>query len=42
VEIVRASGAAFTAGRTEAVIEGVKVPIYDAAKTIVDCLLIPT
>ena len=34
---MRASGEAFTAGRTEVAIEGVKVPIYDAAKTIVDC-----
>jgi predicted transcriptional regulator of viral defense system len=37
VEVVRASGEAFTAGRTDVAIEGVKVPIYDAAKTIVDC-----
>jgi predicted transcriptional regulator of viral defense system len=36
-EIVRASGEAFTAGRTDVIIEGIKVPIYDAAKTIVDC-----
>jgi predicted transcriptional regulator of viral defense system len=37
VEAVRASGEAFEAGRITATIEGVSVPIYDAAKTIVDC-----
>ena len=37
VEAVRASGEAFEAGRMMAEIEGVAVPIYDPAKTIVDC-----
>lgn len=37
IEAVRASGAAFEAGRMMAEIEGVAVPIYDPAKTIVDC-----
>ncbi|WP_449328153.1 type IV toxin-antitoxin system AbiEi family antitoxin domain-containing protein [Sphingopyxis sp. 550A] len=37
VEAVRASGEAFEAGRMTAQIEGVTVPIYDPAKTIVDC-----
>ncbi|MCF8708402.1 type IV toxin-antitoxin system AbiEi family antitoxin domain-containing protein [Rhizorhapis sp. SPR117] len=37
VEAVRASGEAFEAGRMTAYIEGVAVPIYDPAKTIVDC-----
>jgi predicted transcriptional regulator of viral defense system len=37
VEAVRASGAAFETGRMIARIEGVEVPIYDPAKTIVDC-----
>ncbi len=37
LEVVRASGEAFTAGRTIVRVEGVDVPVYDAAKTIVDC-----
>lgn len=37
IEAVRASGEAFEAGRMTAEIEGVAVPIYDPAKTIVDC-----
>lgn len=37
IEAVRASGEAFEAGRMMAEIEGVAVPIYDPAKTIVDC-----
>lgn len=37
IEAVRASGEAFDAGRMVADIEGVAVPIYDPAKTIVDC-----
>ena len=37
VEVVRASGEAFTAGRVTVTVEGVAVPIYDPAKTIVDC-----
>ncbi|WP_287459244.1 type IV toxin-antitoxin system AbiEi family antitoxin domain-containing protein [Sphingomonas sp.] len=37
IEAVRASGDAFEAGRTTAQVEGVAVPIYDPAKTIVDC-----
>jgi len=37
IETVRASGEAFEAGRTTVQIEGVAVPIYDPAKTIVDC-----
>ncbi|WP_337847860.1 type IV toxin-antitoxin system AbiEi family antitoxin domain-containing protein [Sphingomonas sp.] len=37
IETVRASGEAFEAGRMSAEIEGVAVPIYDPAKTIVDC-----
>lgn len=37
IETVRASGEAFDAGRVIAEIEGVAVPIYDPAKTIVDC-----
>ncbi|MGC1300913.1 MAG: type IV toxin-antitoxin system AbiEi family antitoxin domain-containing protein [Caulobacteraceae bacterium] len=37
VEAVRASGEALDAGRIIATVEGVPVPIYDAAKTIVDC-----
>jgi predicted transcriptional regulator of viral defense system len=37
IEPVRASGAAFAAGRTIAMIEGVAVPITDPAKTIADC-----
>lgn len=36
-EIVRASGEAFTAGVMNITIEGVSVPMYDPAKTIVDC-----
>ena len=36
-ETVRASGEAFEAGRMTAEIEGVAVPVYDPAKTIVDC-----
>lgn len=36
-EIVRASEPAFTAGRTTILVEGVDVPIYDVAKTVVDC-----
>jgi predicted transcriptional regulator of viral defense system len=36
-EIVRASGEAFTAGRMSASVGGVTVPVYDPAKTIVDC-----
>ncbi len=37
IETVRASGDAFEAGRMTVEIEGVTVPIYDPAKTIVDC-----
>lgn len=37
IETVRASGEAFEAGRMTVEIEGVAVPIYDPAKTIVDC-----
>jgi len=37
VRIVRFSGAALTSGVEQHVIDGVKVPIYNAAKTIVDC-----
>lgn len=37
IETVRASGEAFEAGRMTAEIEGVAVPVYDPAKTIVDC-----
>jgi predicted transcriptional regulator of viral defense system len=37
LEVVRASGAAFTAGRRTIRIEGVDVPVYDPAKTIADC-----
>jgi predicted transcriptional regulator of viral defense system len=36
-EIVRASEPALSAGRTTIRVEGVDVPIYDAAKTVVDC-----
>jgi predicted transcriptional regulator of viral defense system len=36
-EIIRASEPAFSAGRTTILVEGVEVPIYDAAKTVVDC-----
>lgn len=37
IEAVRASGEAYDAGRMTAEIEGVAVPIYNPAKTIVDC-----
>ena len=37
IEAVRASGDAFEAGRMTADSKGVAVPIYDPAKTIVDC-----
>ncbi len=37
LEITRASGEVFSAGRTIVNIEGVDVPIYDAAKTVADC-----
>lgn len=37
VRIVRFSGAALTSGVEQHVIDGVKVPVYNPAKTIVDC-----
>ncbi|WP_420560553.1 type IV toxin-antitoxin system AbiEi family antitoxin domain-containing protein [Tepidicaulis sp.] len=37
LEIVRASGEALTAGVEYISIEGVRVPIYSAAKTVADC-----
>jgi len=37
VHIVRFSGTALSSGIEQHVIDGVKVPIYNAAKTIVDC-----
>ncbi len=37
VEVTRASGEAFTAGRTTVDIDGVPVTMYDPAKTIADC-----
>jgi predicted transcriptional regulator of viral defense system len=37
LEIVRASGPAFSEGRTTATIEGVQVPLYTPAKTVADC-----
>ena len=37
VEIVRASGEVFSSGLTVVRIEGVDVPVYDAAKTVADC-----
>lgn len=36
-EVIRASGAVFSSGRTNVTIEGVPVPIYNPAKTIADC-----
>lgn len=36
-EVVRASEPALSAGRTTILVEGVEVPIYDAAKTVADC-----
>lgn len=37
LEIVRATGAALTAGVEHVEIEGVQVPIYGVAKTVADC-----
>jgi predicted transcriptional regulator of viral defense system len=37
IEAIRASGDAFETGRMTVQVEGVAVPIYDPAKTIVDC-----
>lgn len=37
LEIVRASGAVLTAGIEQIEIEGVRVPIYNVAKTVADC-----
>lgn len=37
LEIVRATGGVLTAGIEHTMIEGVDVPIYNAAKTIADC-----
>lgn len=37
LEIVRATGLAFSEGRTSVQIEGVDVPVFDPAKTVADC-----
>jgi predicted transcriptional regulator of viral defense system len=37
LHIVRASGAAFSAGIEDHLVEGVTVRVYDAAKTVADC-----
>jgi predicted transcriptional regulator of viral defense system len=37
LQIVRASGFAFSEGRTTVMIEGVSVPVYTPAKTVADC-----
>jgi hypothetical protein len=37
LEVVRMSGPAFTQGIEERVLEGVRVRLYDPAKTVADC-----
>ena len=37
IRVVRMSGAAFTDGIEQLVVDGVDVPVFNAAKTVVDC-----